>query len=86
MSTRGALIAALAAGFLGGAAPLPASAADTDKVKCSGVNECKGKGGCKSKANACAGKNGCKGKGWMEMTEKECKDKGGKVMKEEKKA
>jgi hypothetical protein len=79
MSTKGALIAAMAAGLFSAGAPLVASAADSAKVHCEGVNSCKGKGSCHSAANSCAGKNGCKGKGWMEMTEKECKDKGGKV-------
>jgi hypothetical protein len=30
---------------------------------CKGLNECKGKGGCKTDNNDCAGKNECKGKG-----------------------
>ena len=79
MSTKGALIAAVAAGLFSAGAPLLANAGDSAKVHCEGVNSCKGKGSCHSAANSCAGKNGCKGKGWMEMTEKECKDKGGKV-------
>ena len=79
MSTKGALIAAVAAGLFSAGAPLLASAADSAKVHCEGVNSCKGKGSCHSAANSCAGRNGCKGKGWLEMTEKECKDKGGKV-------
>jgi hypothetical protein len=78
---RGALIAALAAGLFGAGTPLVASAADAAKVRCQGINACKGKSACHSAANACAGQNGCKGKGWIEATEKECKDKGGKVVK-----
>ena len=81
MSTKGALVAAMAAGFFANAAPMAAMAADAAKVHCSGVNECKGKGGCKSAHNSCAGQNGCKGKGWVDMDAKECKDKGGKVAK-----
>jgi uncharacterized membrane protein len=80
MSTKGTLVAALAAGLFASAAPLIASAADSaGKVHCEGVNGCQGKGSCHSASNACAGKNGCKGKGWVEMSAKECKDKGGKV-------
>jgi hypothetical protein len=78
MSTKGALIAAMAAGLFS-TAPAVVHAADSAKVHCSGVNSCKGKGSCHSASNSCAGKNGCKGKGWMEMSEKDCKDKGGKV-------
>jgi hypothetical protein len=80
MSTKGALIAAMAAGIFAGA-PAIANAADSAKIHCEGANACKGKGACHSASNACAGKNGCKGKGWVEMTEKECKDKGGKPAK-----
>jgi hypothetical protein len=51
----------------------PAAAAPTDatampvaaegKACCKTMNECKGKGGCKTDTNSCAGKNECKGKG-----------------------
>jgi len=54
-----------------------------DKVMCTGVNECKGHGACKSASNACKGQNGCKGQGTTEMkTEKDCTAKGGKVVAE----
>ena len=78
MSTKGALIAAMAAGLFS-TAPALVQAADSAKVHCAGVNSCKGKSACHSASNACAGQNSCKGKGWLEMSEKECKDKGGKV-------
>lgn len=41
----------------------PADAAADGKECCKGLNECQGKGGCKTDANACGGKNECKGKG-----------------------
>lgn len=47
------------------------------KVKCYGVNACKGKSACKTAANACKGKNSCKGKGFKMMTEKKCTKAGG---------
>lgn len=50
-------------------------------VKCVGVNDCKGKGSCKSAKNDCKGENACKGQSFTELTEKECRDKGGKVEK-----
>jgi len=81
MTTKGAIVAAMAAGLFAAAAPALAHAADTAKVRCEGVNECKGKGGCHSASNACAGKNGCKGKGVVDMSEKDCKSKGGKIVK-----
>jgi hypothetical protein len=62
------------------AAPAAAPAGEqTAKVHCLGVNECKGKGACKTESNACAGQNGCGGKGMMEMTETDCKAKGGTI-------
>lgn len=79
MNSRGARIAAAAAALLLSGAPLAASAKDTAKVHCEGVNSCKGKGSCNSANNSCKGQNSCKGKGWIEMTEKDCKAKGGKV-------
>lgn len=49
-------------------------------MKCSGVNTCKGHGGCASDKNSCAGKNSCKGKGWVSMHgKKNCEDVGGRV-------
>ena len=80
-TSKGAVIAAMAAGLLSSGAAIVASAADSDKVHCQGVNSCKGKGSCHSASNSCAGQNSCKGKGWVEMTEKECKAKGGKTAK-----
>jgi hypothetical protein len=50
-----------------------------EKVKCEGVNACKGQGACQTAKNQCSGKNACKGQGWSEVSAKECKDKGGKV-------
>jgi hypothetical protein len=81
MSTKGALIAAMAAGLFTAGGPLLANAGDSDKVQCQGVNSCRGKGACHSASNGCAGQNGCKGKGWVQMTEKECKAKGGTIAK-----
>jgi hypothetical protein len=80
-----ALAAAVAGLFALGAGH--ASAADEpkgDKVKCEGVNGCKGKSSCHSAANACAGQNGCAGKGFLMMTQAEC-DAAKAKMKEEKK-
>lgn len=69
-------------------APTPSAAAEpaaaqpekVAKVHCSGVNECKGKSGCKTANNACAGQNGCKGQGYTELTAEECQAKGGTVL------
>jgi len=68
-SRRGRIAAAAAAPFLSGA-PLAASAKETAKVHCEGVNSCKGKSACNSAHNRCRGQNSCKGKGWLEMTKR----------------
>jgi hypothetical protein len=60
-------------------AAAPAAGEQTAKVHCLGVNECKGKGACKTATNACGGQNGCGGKGMVEMAEADCKAKGGTV-------
>jgi hypothetical protein len=81
--TNGRAIAMTVVGLLLAAAPSLGNADDKTKeakVKCSGINACKGKGGCAGANNDCAGKNGCKGKGVVEATEKECKDKKGTVV------
>jgi len=68
------------------AAPAPSAATPAAqpekvaKVHCGGVNDCKGKSGCKTASNACAGQNGCKGQGYVELTADECQAKGGKVL------
>lgn len=43
-----------------------------EKIKCEGVNSCKGHGACKTAKNACGGKNGCAGQGFVMMTPEEC--------------
>lgn len=81
--TQGKTIAMAVAGLMLAAAPQLAHA-DTKpaeaKVKCQGINECKGKGACHTATNGCAGENTCKGKGWIEVTAKDCKAKGGSVV------
>lgn len=51
-----------------------------DTVKCSGINECKGRGACASAGNSCSGQNSCKGKGVVMLPKAECEKKGGKVV------
>jgi len=49
-----------------------ASAADAAKVKCEGVNSCKGKSACSTASNACQGQNSCKGKGFLSLSKADC--------------
>jgi hypothetical protein len=80
MTTKGALIAAAAAGVFLTMTPAVSSAGDSAKIHCQGVNGCKGQGSCHGAGNACKGQNSCKGKGWIELSEKDCKGKGGTVV------
>jgi hypothetical protein len=64
--------AALFLGGLAGAAHAEEAGGSEAKVKCEGVNSCKGHGACKSAQNACKGQNGCGGKGFLMMTQAEC--------------
>jgi hypothetical protein len=68
------LASAAAALFIAGAAGTAFAQTEKSeaKIKCEGVNECKGKGSCSSANNSCAGKNSCKGKGFEMMTAEEC--------------
>lgn len=75
MSFKSALIASAVAGLFVAGVANPAAAADKatgEKVKCEGVNSCKGHGECKTAHNACKGQNGCGGQGFMMMSAEEC--------------
>ena len=80
MTVKGAIVASAVAGLFATAMPAIAHAKDTGNVKCSGINDCKGKGACKSATSSCKGMNDCKGKGWVETSAKECKTKKGSVV------
>jgi hypothetical protein len=81
MTMKGAFVAATVAGLFAAAIPAVVHAGAGDKVHCTGINDCKGKGACKGGASSCKGMNDCKGKGWVESTEKDCTAKKGKVVK-----
>ena len=73
MQTKTAILAAAAGALL--LAASPAFAADEDKegkIKCEGVNSCKGHSDCHTADSECSGKNSCKGKGYKKMTPEEC--------------
>jgi hypothetical protein len=58
--------------------PPPAAGKPARKVPklqdCSGQNDCKGIGGCKTPDHACKFKNDCKGKGGCMITKQDIKD------------
>ena len=76
MKSRAVYLASAAAALFVAGATGQALAQDQGgsqaKIKCEGVNECKGHGACSSANNSCAGKNSCKGKGFEMMTPEEC--------------
>jgi len=63
---------AAAAMFIAGGAGIAAAEDGAAKIKCEGVNSCKGKSACKTADNECAGHNSCKGKGFVMLSEAEC--------------
>ena len=71
------------------AEPAPAASAESaaaasvdGKVKCFGINECKGQAQCGGGpgGHSCAGQNECKGKGWVMASADDCSAKGGTVV------
>jgi hypothetical protein len=46
--------------------------AEEAKVKCEGVNSCKGHSACMSAKNSCKGQNACKGQGYLNLTKAQC--------------
>lgn len=71
------LASAAAALFV--AAPITAVQAGKGKVKCFGVNKCKGHNDCKTASNACKGKASCKGHGFVKMSKHACTEVGGSI-------
>lgn len=61
-----------AAALLFSTVAVPVAHAGDAKVKCEGVNSCKGTSACATKANACRGQNSCKGQGFLELTKAQC--------------
>lgn len=64
----------------GSSAKAATKMATAAKIKCSGINSCKGTSACQTATSACQGQNSCKGKGWIKTSKSECDAKGGKVI------
>jgi hypothetical protein len=63
---------AAAAAMMFSSMAISTASADEAKVKCDGVNSCKGHSACKTANNACKGQNSCKGQGFVEMSKADC--------------
>ncbi len=68
----GGVAMATAAALLFATLSVTTASADEAKVKCTGVNSCKGQSSCKSAKNSCKGMNSCKGQGFVEMSKSDC--------------
>jgi hypothetical protein len=68
----GGVAMATAAALLFATLSVSTANADEAKVKCTGVNSCKGQSSCKSAKNSCKGLNSCKGQGFVEMSKADC--------------
>ncbi len=77
----GVLLASAVTGLLTLAVPAQTAMADSaEKVKCYGVNKCKGTGDCGGKGHSCAGENACKGQGYLKIDKETClKIEGGRL-------
>jgi len=73
----GAALAAAAALLVISATVPAAPVAAGYKMKCFGINACKGHGQGKSLGNSCNGQNTCKGQGFVKMDKAACLAKGG---------
>ncbi len=88
MQWKNAVLASAVAGlFVAGAAHKVVAGGNEGaeaKVKCEGVNACKGESACATAKNSCKGHNGCKGQGFLSVTQKECDDLKAKMAGEQK--
>jgi uncharacterized membrane protein len=67
-----AIALAAAAALLFNVAAVPMAHAADAKVKCEGVNSCKGTSACATAKSSCQGQNSCKGQGFLQLTKSEC--------------
>jgi len=75
MTKRSAVLVAAAVAIFGSGVASQAVAEHHEageKVKCEGVNSCKGHSECQTDQSACNGQNECAGKGWIKMSAEEC--------------
>ena len=63
---------ATAAALLFATVAAPTAQAEEAKVKCEGVNSCKGTSACATAHNSCQGQNKCKGEGFLLLSKPAC--------------
>jgi len=70
-NVTGAAIATAAA-LLFSTIAAPVAGAEEAKIKCEGVNSCKGTSACATAHNSCQGQNKCKGQGFLQLSKADC--------------
>lgn len=87
MNWKNAVLASAVAGLFVAGAAHKAVAGENEgaeaKVKCEGVNSCKGASDCKTATSECKGHNACKGKGHLTVTQTECDELKAKMQQEQ---
>jgi uncharacterized membrane protein len=63
---------ATAAALLFSTVAVPTAQAEEAKIKCEGVNSCKGTSACATAHNSCQGQNKCKGEGFLLLAKHDC--------------
>jgi uncharacterized membrane protein len=63
---------ATAAALLFSTVAAPVAQAEEAKIKCEGVNSCKGTSACATAHNSCQGQNKCKGEGFLLLSKHDC--------------
>ncbi len=63
---------ATAAALLFSTIAAPVANAEDAKIKCEGVNSCKGTSACATAHNSCQGQNKCKGQGFLQLSKSDC--------------
>jgi uncharacterized membrane protein len=63
---------ATAAALLFATVAAPAAQAEEAKIKCEGVNSCKGTSACATAHSSCQGQNKCKGEGFLLLSKPDC--------------
>jgi len=72
MKTMTGAAVATAAALLFSTVAIPTAQAEEAKIKCEGVNSCKGTSACATAHNSCQGQNKCKGQGFLLLGKSEC--------------
>ncbi len=71
-NTMTGAVIATAAALLFSTVAAPVAQAEDAKIKCEGVNSCKGTSACATAHSSCQGQNKCKGEGFLQLSKSDC--------------